>query len=175
MKSKFMIAGLALAAPAWLADAAPAEPPAQFEAMLRCRAVTDDAARLACFDEAAAALDAAIASRDVVVVDRKQIRESKRTLFGLPIPDLPLFGGGGDGPEEEEITSITGTVRSASRDGDGRWLVRLEEGSVWRQIDSRPLALRPKAGMEVEIDRGALGSYRMSVAGQPGIKVRRES
>lgn len=175
MKQKILIAGLMLAAPGALAAAPPAQqPPEQFDAMLRCRAIADDSARLACFDSAAASLQAAVASRDVVVVDRNQIRESRRTLFGLPIPDLPLFGGG-DGEEEEEIQSITGVVRSASRDGDGRWLVRLEEGSVWRQIDSRPLALRPRAGMEVEIDRGALGSYRMSVAGQPGIKVRRES
>ena len=44
--------------------------PEAFEALVRCRAITEDAARLHCFDAAAAALQAAAERRDVVVVDR---------------------------------------------------------------------------------------------------------
>ena len=66
---------LALAACAFLPAAAfgqsePAQQrPETFEALLRCRAITEEAARLRCFDEATAALQAA-AARTYVVVDR---------------------------------------------------------------------------------------------------------
>ena len=77
--------------------------PELFEALVQCRSITDDAARLQCFDTAAANLQAATERRDVVVVDRAQVRESRRRLFGLALPSLPIFGGGDD--EEEERKS----------------------------------------------------------------------
>ena len=70
--------------------------PELFEALVHCRSITDDAARLQCFDTAAANLQAATERRDVVVVDRAQVRESRRRLFGLALPRLPIFGGGDD-------------------------------------------------------------------------------
>ena len=172
MTRKFLLAFMSLAAPAMAAAAEPIQKPEAFEALLRCRAIADTAARLACFDSAAASLEAATASREVVVVDRKQIRESKRTLFGLSIPKLSLFDGD---KEEDEVTSIDGVVESAHRDQDGRWVVRLKEGSRWRQIDSNALGRSPKSGMKVQINRAAVGSFKMRVEGQPGIRVRRET
>lgn len=174
MKRKILVvAGAALLAPAGLPAAEPVAKPEAFEALLRCRSIAESEARLACFDGAAASLQAAAESREVVVVDRQQIRDSKRTLFGLSIPRLSLFDD--DKDEEEEIKSIEGVVQSAHRDEDGRWVVRLQEGGVWRQIDSNTLGRRPRSGMKVEINRAAVGSFKMRVAGQPGIRVRRES
>ena len=90
---------LVMAAAAILAPAAAAaakgpkslQRPEAFEALVRCRALTDDAARLRCFDSAAATLQQQAENRDLVVVDRKQIQETKRSLFGLDIPDLNPF------------------------------------------------------------------------------------
>lgn len=172
MKRRLPILALfALTLPATAALAQPAGRPAAFEALVRCRGIADAAARLACFDGAVASFEAATTARDVVVVDRAQIKESKRTLFGLAIPKLPLFG---DDREEDEVKSIEGVVESARRDGDGRWIVRLKDGGTWRQIDSNPLGRSPRSGMAVQINRAAIGSFKMRVAGQPGIKVRRE-
>jgi topoisomerase IA-like protein len=50
---------------------------------------------------------------------------------------------------------------------------RLEDGAVWTQTDSRPLAVTPKRGQKVLIKRGALGGYMLSFEGTTGIKVRR--
>jgi hypothetical protein len=151
------------------------EQPALFEALVRCRALTEAAARLQCFDEAAAALDQAAQRRDIVVVDRGQVRESRRRLFGLALPRLPIFGGGDDGrPDPEEITQLEGTVLRASQDGYGHWIVRLQDESLWVQTDNNTLALRPRPGQPVLIRRAALGSYVMRVNGQPGIRVRRQ-
>ena len=147
--------------------------PELFEALVRCRGIAADDARLACFDQAAANLQAAAERRDVVVVDRGQVRESRRRLFGLPLPRLPIFGGGDD-DDEEEINSIESNVASAFETGYGRWVVRLQDGSTWEQTDNNIIAARPRSGQPVRVNRGALGTYMMRVNGQPGVRVRRQ-
>ena len=168
------VAAAALAGPAALAakEAKPQQRPEAFEALVRCRALTDDAARLRCFDAAAATLEQAARNRDLVVVDRKQIREAKRGLFGLDIPDFNPFGGGGD-DGVEEIKSIESTIRSATRDENGRWVITLEDNSIWAQTDNYPFAVDPKRGHKVKVVKASMGSYMMRVNGQPGVRARR--
>ena len=168
------VAAAALAAPAALPaqKGKPQQRPEAFEALVRCRALTDDSARLRCFDAAAATLQTAAENRDLVVVDRKQIREAKRGLFGLDIPDFNPFGGGGD-DGVEEIKSIESVVRSAHTDGDGRWVITLEDNSTWAQTDSYPFAVNPKRGHKVKIVKASMGSYMMRVNGQPGVRAKR--
>jgi hypothetical protein len=171
---RFMIAvaAAALLAPAALPakTAKPQPRPEAFEALVRCRAIGDEAERLRCFDAASATLQQAAENRDLVVVDRKQIREAKRGLFGLDIPNLNPFGGAED---EEEIKSIESVVQSAERDPFGRWVVKLEDGSTWAQTDDLPLAVAPKRGQKVKVVKASLGSYMMRVNGQPGVKAKR--
>jgi hypothetical protein len=166
------VAAAAILAPAATAarTARPQQRPEAFEALVRCRALTDDSARLKCFDSAAATLQQQAENRDLVVVDRKQIQETKRGLFGLDIPNLNPFGGD-DGVEE--IKSIEGVVRSAVQDGDGRWMITLEDNSIWAQTDNYPFAVNPKRGHKVKIVKAAMGSYMMRVNGQPGVRARR--
>lgn len=154
-------------------QAAPPQRPELFEALVRCRTITDDAARLQCFDRAAADLQQATERRDVVVVDRSQVRESRRRLFGLPLPRLPIFGGDDD-EDEDEVNSIESTVVSAHQEGYGRWVVRLEDGSTWVQTDDNIIAGRPRSGQPVRVNRGALGSFMMRVNNQPAVRVRRQ-
>jgi hypothetical protein len=167
-----VLAAAAMLAPAALAakTAKPQPRPEAFEALVRCRSLTDDSARLRCFDAAAATLQQQAENRDLVVVDRKQIREANRGLFGLDLPNVNPFGGGGG---EEEIKSIESVVRSAVQDGDGRWQVTLEDGSTWAQTDSYPFAVNPKRGHKVKIVKASMGSYMMRVNGQPGVRAKR--
>lgn len=168
------VAAAALAAPAALPAQKnkPQQRPEAFEALVRCRALTDDSARLKCFDAAAATLERAAENRDLVVVDRKQIREAKRGLFGLDLPDFNPFGGGGD-DGVEEVKSIESTIRSAMQDGNGRWVVTLEDNSTWAQTDNYPLAVNPRRGHKVKIVKASMGSYMMRINNQPGVRARR--
>ena len=150
----------------------PQQRPEMLEALIRCRAIAEPAAKLQCFEAATAALEQAVEQREVAIVDRAQVRESRRRLFGIALPSLPIFGGG-DGDGEEEIDSVEGVVASAAQNGQGRWVVKLDEGATWVQVDNNALALRPRVGQPVVINRGALGSYMMRVNGQPGIRVQR--
>jgi hypothetical protein len=156
----------------WAGAGSAAEPPARaeaFQALTRCRAIADPAERFACLERSAAALEEAADRGDVVIVDRQQIRSTKKTLFGLAIPRLDIFSG----PGEEEIEQVDGTIAGASRDGDGRWLVRLESGARWQQIDGRVLPLSPKAGDTVTIKRATMGSFMLQIRGRAGFRVKR--
>jgi hypothetical protein len=171
--SLLALAALALPATAIAAPKLPQKRPEALEAVLRCRAITDEQARLACFDTAVATFEQATASREVVVVDRKQVRDTKRSLFGLDLPGLNIFGGGPD-DEGTDVSSIESEVASAFQDGEGRWVVTLKEGGTWRQINDTILGRRPKPGSKVMIRRAAMGSYMMRIDNQAGVRARRE-
>ena len=152
---------------------APPARPQTFEAVVRCRAITDAGERLACFDQAVAALQSAQERRDLVVVDRQQVREGRRRLFGLALPRIPIFGGGDDAQDEDAVSSLESTVSAVTTSGYGQYQVTLADGSVWVQVDNNTLAVPPRSGHRIVINRGALGSFMMRVNNQPGIRVRR--
>ena len=153
---------------------APPARPQSFEAVVRCRAITDAAERLACFDQTVAALQSAQERRDLVVVDRQQVREGRRRLFGLALPRIPIFGGGDDDDQDEDaVRSLESTVSAVTTVGYGQYQVTLADGSVWVQTDNNTLAMSPRSGHRIVINRGALGSFMMRVNNQPGIRVRR--
>lgn len=173
MRTKVMMAvGVALCAVADPGLAAPAAKPisGQIQRVLACRGIADTALRLACFDREIAIVQANIASRDLVVIDRAQAKVARRSLFGFGGAGIGnLFGDGDD----DEIKEIAGVVASSRRNAEGTWMIRLADGSTWTQTDGAELAFAPAKGHKVVVRRGALGSYKLSVNGQPGIKVRR--
>lgn len=174
-RSRYLLAALIAAAPAlaFAQRAAPARP-AAFEALIHCRGIADAAARLQCFDAAAEALQNAQERRDVVIVDRAQVREGRRRLFGLTLPSIPIFGGGNDNDQNDadQVRTVEGVVASVGTDSSGRWTIALQDGAVWNQADGNVI-VPPRAGQHVVINRSALGSFMMRVNNQPGIRVRR--
>lgn len=145
-------------------------PPQQVNELLACRTIADNAQRLACFDKSAAVIGEAVAKRDIVVFDRESVKETKRGLFGFSIPNLGIFG---DEDKEDEIKQIEGTIVSTAFNADGGYIFRLADGSRWSQLDSKPFAIPPQSGDKVVVKKGSLGSYFLSIPGQPGVKVER--
>jgi hypothetical protein len=139
--------------------------------LIGCRSLADASARLACFDRTAAAVDAAEKRKDLVVVDRDQLRTTRRTLFGLTLPNLSIFGD--DSKDEEGVSRIETTIRGASQTAYRKWLFTLQDGAQWEQIDGRELSITPRAGHSIKIRRGAVGSYLANVQDQTAIRVRR--
>ena len=169
-----LISGLAaLAAASTLSAQAtlPQERPETLARLMACRGIAENTARLACFDTAAGALDTAERQGDLVVIDRAGVAETRRQLFGFEMPSLPrLFG-----PEGAvELESIDSTLASASSVGEGRWVFRLADGSVWRQIDSERVRFRNSPGQPVRVRKGALSSFLLTVDGSRAVRVRRQ-
>ena len=145
------------------------------ERLVACRNVADNAARLACYDSATAAVDTAQQQGELVVIDRAAVNETRRELFGFDLPTLPrLFANGGGNGAAAELNSIETTLESASRNGEGRWVFRLADGGVWRQIDSEPVRFQNRAGQEVHVRKASLGSFMMTIGGSRAVRVRRQ-
>jgi hypothetical protein len=142
------------------------------QALMKCREVSATSERLACYDAAAAEFDKGEAKGDIVVTDRAHIEGVRRQAFGFALPSLSLFE---RGPKPAAIDHVDVKVESAAKDGAGHWIVHLEGGQVWRQIDSDPLNREPKPGSMVTIHHGALDSYLLTVAGSNAtIRVHRD-
>lgn len=166
--SAFLVAGTGAAS---AKDKAPPPAPQAYKDLVQCKEIAEPAARLACYDEKAGKLEQATASGELVVSDRATVKEAQRGLFGFRLPSLKLFGGGDDG--KDEITSIDGVVASARTFGYGSWRITLQDGSVWEQIDDERPVFDPAKGDKVKIYKAALGTFKMNIAGQRAIKVRR--
>ncbi|MGZ9100067.1 MAG: hypothetical protein ACXW3O_10215 [Brevundimonas sp.] len=149
----------------------PQERPETLSRLMACRGVADGAARLACYDAAAGALDTAERQGEVVVIDRAQVAETRRQLFGFEMPTLPrLFGPEG----ATAIESIETTLQGASRNNEDRWIFRLADGGVWRQIDSDRVRFENRPGQPVRVRKATLGSYLLTVGDSRAVRVRRQ-
>ena len=148
------------------------ERPQALTRVLDCRTVQSPQERLACYDREVAAMQQAEESRQLVVMDRQQVRRTRRTLFGLALPNLGLFGD--DSPDEEGVNEIQSTLRGAVQNPYGKWILTLEDGARWIQLDGREFGREPRAGHSIRIRRAAMGSYLANIDNQVAIRVRRE-
>ncbi len=164
------LAGLAL--PALAADPGKLGRASAVKAVTDCRAISDPAARLACYDQATAALDVAEAKGDVVIVDREQVKQARQAAFGFNFR-LPSFMTQGEQPEA--LSRLSTTIASARQDPRGRWTITLQDGAVWRQIDTEKLRRAPVAGTPAELRTAALGSFFMKIEGLGVIRAKREN
>ena len=165
-----ILAAIALSATSAMAARTPVAgdpPPAAVQSLLACRALTDSAARLTCYDRAASRVAQAIDTKELVMIDKAKATAIKRALFGYWAPDFAGLLGGGD------VKEIVGVVRSAFQNGEGGWTVKLQDGSTWTQNDDTPIALPPRGGDKVTIKRGTLNSYFLRIGSQPGVKAHR--
>jgi hypothetical protein len=171
--SIYLIAASALAATS--AAAAPRAaniqpPPPGFSQLVACRRIADSAQRLACYDREVGAVASANARGDLVVMDREQINKTRRSLFGLALPDLGMFGGG-NLPGGADVLETT--IKHTRQGPDGKYWFDLADGGQWVQLDSRDFIVDPAPGQPVRIKRGALGSFMMNVNKQLAISVHR--
>lgn len=143
------------------------------DAIVACRDIADTAARLACFDQRAAALAEAKQRKEFVVVDREGVRAAKRGLFGFSLPKIRLFGDGEDDSQTDvkQLDSIVATARAGT---GGLTTIALKDGTLWQTTEAR-MGFNPRPGDEVTITAGALGSYMAKIKGGRSSKVKRLS
>jgi hypothetical protein len=194
MKSRVAIF---IAATAILPIAATAGPSEDLVAgMAKCAAVADNTVRLACYDALAPQLKAAQTPVAPPAAEAAENRpwydpgrifgtspsqQTKPEQFGAenlapPPPPPPKPGEAPPPPEPEALDSITAKVTDYALNPYGRFVVFLDNGQVWRQLegDTDRAHFRKNGGETVVISRGMLGSYNLVVndAG-PAFKVHR--
>ena len=157
-----VIVAVLLPGSAWADDVPPV-----VQHVLDCRRLADSAARLSCYDAQVDVLSAAQSRGDVVAVDREQVRQTRRRLFGFALPSLAIFGHHDDdhGRDQDDLRELNGTVAAATRGSEGEWIVTLQDGARWQQSDGTILGRAPRPGMAVLVRRASMGSFMMQVGG----------
>jgi hypothetical protein len=167
--------------------------------VLACRAITDSAARLACFDRETAALasapalssagqpaapasPAAPAAAATPENNAAPAIASASPKSAAPVLDAQQsFGlsGSAIAANEEAVSArpaklakIEGRIVALALAGNGRTLFTLDNTQVWRQIESDGDMLA-KLGDSATISRGLLGSYWLQLKNGRGCKVTR--
>ncbi|MAY19091.1 MAG: hypothetical protein CL955_00540 [Erythrobacteraceae bacterium] len=135
-----------------------------------CQQITEDAARLACFDSAVGSMVAATETGDVQVIDREDVRQTRRSLFGFSLPDLGIFGGSDEEESQELFTTTLANVRYTGRNSAR---VTTAEGAVWEMNNIPSSRRRFEVGDEVKFKEASLGFYFLRIGGQTGVKGRR--
>lgn len=140
--------------------------------MANCRGISNDAERLTCFDRTVGRLVEAAAREDVIVVDREEVRRTRKSLFGFSLPKLPLFNGRSGAQGTDEVRELETTIRSSHPAGYGLWSMTLAEGGTWQTTEASR-RLDPRAGQSVHLERGPLGGFMANIAGARAVRVRR--
>ena len=153
------------------AAGAASPPPQAVQAAIDCRKVAEAAARLACYDKAVDVLGRALDQGQVVAVDHAQVQAVRRQSFGFTLPSLSFLD---RGARPEEINEVVLTVESARQNPDGKWVIALEGGQIWRQIDTGEFSRDPKPGAKATIKKAMLGSYMMMIGGHSAVRVHRD-
>jgi hypothetical protein len=145
------------------------------EALKACQSIAGDAERLACFDRAVSSIVTASDSGEVQVVDKEQVEQTRRSLFGFSLPKLGIFSGDDDEGDEEKkqrANLLETSVSSVSYSRDSIFF-GTPEGAVWR-ISNPPKRLRTvKVGDAVVLKKATMGSFFVRINGQTGVKGRR--
>ena len=188
MKSHWLLVCLIFSLPC-----AAAEPLA---GLLACRALTDSATRLACFDRETAALAAAPAaplaatSPAAPVAGTPAVAAPQGTASAPAAPAVQAapvlsaqqsFGLSGSaiaaheeaaGARPQKLAKLEARVVALALAGNGRTLFTLDNTQVWEQIESDGDMLA-KLGDSATISRGLLGSYWLQLKNGRGCKVTR--
>ncbi|HEY6451784.1 MAG TPA: hypothetical protein VIX87_04225 [Steroidobacteraceae bacterium] len=134
----------------------------------RCRALNQSAERLLCYDSLFPRVPASSgSSAPQPLPARPPDRSSDEgvhtpTASGQAPEDANrTFGLSGAG--ERAVKGISATVTELQHEPGGRFVVYLDNGQVWRQIESDDWT-PPRKGERVRIRRAALGSYMLETA-----------
>lgn len=157
---------------AWIPAAAesPKDRPGLFDALLDCRSIAEDSGRLACYDAQADRLSSARKRGDIAVVTKQDLRESRRTLFGFPLPRFNLRGLKDDEPDADRIETTVAVARPRGY----YWSILLDgEAGTWETTEA--MSREPKHGDKIVIRKGVMGGYMAKLGSGGLVRIRRVS
>jgi hypothetical protein len=143
----------------------------------RCSDLFDDAQRLACYDAAfgkpARPAGAAAAPRAPVAAPAAPATTPAPTVRAAPVappaaaPPAPVAPSAA--PAAPAAKNVSAGISEVARRADGRFVVTLNNGQVWSQLE-RDAAAEVAVGDEVTVREGMLGSYFLTT--RAGVRTR---
>ena len=133
--------------------------------IIRCAGIMLDMDRLACFDALSVGVsaEAAAAAAGRKIASAEALRRSHELKTARRIDS---FGAEQTGAtkDDEKIDELSTSVSGSYKDAYGKYLLVLDNGQFWKQLDGTLLTIRN--GDKVTLKRAALGSYRLNVERQ---------
>ncbi len=163
------IAAIAAAALAYFAagQALATDPPPVAKpvaALQACRTLSNAAERLACYDKAVDGLTAAAASGETLIVERADVRNARKGLFGFTLPKIGFLTGRDDNKDDrDDAARLETTVTNARAIGYGKWRFTVDGGAMWETVEASPGFDDPMPGAKITIEKGSMGSYYAKV------------
>ncbi len=143
----------------------------------QCRAITDAAARLLCYDQLVDA--AAVPTSAAAVAPTVPVSPAVTTSEAAPVAasvsvqnrDEALFGTSGE-TIESAIADLTVQVKAVAQDSRQKLLLTMSNGQRWLQLDQA--FLKVSAGDNCVISSGMFGPFTLKCQqGRKAIKVKR--
>ncbi len=144
--------------------------------LAKCADMTNSTERLACYDKLAPQLRETLAT---IKKPSERTDEDKMSLFGFDFggvfsspegPTTPEEFGKNQMPQAAEegqaLESISAGVTDYAKTPFGKFIVFLDNGQVWRQLDSDSGVahfLKEAKDNKIVISRGLLGSYNFKI------------
>ena len=139
-----------------------------------CRALSDFAARGACWD----ALDRQ-GLHDEQVVKKRNFglgalgSRSPDAAIKLPKPEKTKSPKRVK-PDNGEVDDLTLTIATVQDTPLGRILLTSTDGAVWEQVDGDPVNSRPSPGDTFEVRKKSMGGYMCSVSRWQSVRCQRD-
>ena len=150
---------------------------AQIDPLRMCQEIADPQERLACFDnQMANAVKQEEEEKRRQVNAIEEARKTAKENFGLSRSAAQ------DAVKEriaeendnalqiidasQEPGAINSSIAEASRDGNRKWFITLENVQIWQESAASGFKGLPRAGAKVEIKKKGLGWYRMYIKGK---------
>ncbi len=180
---KIISSGVCLAALSGFSATADTESP--LAPMYACAEITEDTARLACYDEAVGKTREEESTGKFAVISRDDAEKIERDTFGFAMPSLPSFGFLTSTDQESDktdtkrdedgkIEEIIVDVARVEEDPYGKLIVYLENGQEWRQIDSKSIFIgRSYKPSKATIKRAAFGSFFLTLENRKSVRAKR--
>jgi hypothetical protein len=107
-----------------------------------------------------------------VVVDKEEVKTTRRSLFGFQMPRIGLFGPGG--PDKgEEVDRIDAKIVGVSQLGYGKYAITVEGGARWSTTEAWSGAPYPSSGATATIRKGTMGGYFLKVGSARAVRAMR--
>lgn len=127
-----------------------------------CSDIADPNARLACFDKGIESLKQGEKSKEIVILDKTEVKAAKKAAFGFAMPKIKIFD---DDDAKAKNNALEVTVLNIGRQGPYP-LIRTSEDQEWLVLEEEEIQLFTKPPYKAKIKSASLGSFLLQFEGR---------